>query len=159
MKNVPGGHQLFFPDKETAVVIQNLYSKFKLMLMKNDETSRKALLIQLSNINNHLATRKSRFLTGETMCCFDCELMPRLQHIRIAGEYFANFEIPLHLKHLWKYMNTMYSLNAFVESCPADQDIIHLYKLQSPRSPNGIKKHEQLQKPSFTMNVPFNIAI
>lgn len=26
MKNVPGGHNLFFSDKETATVIENLYS-------------------------------------------------------------------------------------------------------------------------------------
>ena len=33
-----------------------------------------------------LATKGTRFLTGDTMCCFDCELMPKLQHIRVAGE-------------------------------------------------------------------------
>ena len=33
-----------------------------------------------------LAEKGSRFLTGETLCCFDCELMPKLQHVRVAGE-------------------------------------------------------------------------
>ena len=28
------------------------------------------------------------------MCCFDCELMPKLQHIRVAGAFFADFHIP-----------------------------------------------------------------
>ena len=37
-----------------------------------------------------LAEKGSRFLTGETLCCFDCELMPKLQHVRVAGE-FPNF--------------------------------------------------------------------
>ena len=37
-----------------------------------------------------LAEKGSRFLTGETLCCFDCELMPKLQHVRVAGE-FSNF--------------------------------------------------------------------
>merc|ERR1712233_275813 len=32
-----------------------------------------------------LAEKGSRFLTGETLCCFDCELMPKLQHVRVAG--------------------------------------------------------------------------
>ena len=158
MKNVPGGYNLFFSDKETATVIENLYPKFKLMLTKKDPTSTRSLLSQLGNIDYHLARRNSRFLTGDTMCCFDCELMPRLQHIRIAGKYFVNFEIPYEFKHLWRYMHTMYSLDAFVQSCPADQDIINLYNLQI-RTPNVLKKHEQLEKPTYTMNVPTIAAI
>lgn len=94
MKNIPGGHNLFFSDKETATVIENLYSKFKLMLTRNDDSSTKALLNQLRNINKHLLDRSpSRFLTGDTMCCFDCELMPRLQHIRVAGRPLFSFSL------------------------------------------------------------------
>ena len=37
-----------------------------------------------------LASKGTRFLTGDTMCCFDCELMPKLQHIRVAGEVKTN---------------------------------------------------------------------
>ncbi|CAN7940883.1 unnamed protein product [Ixodes pacificus] len=85
MKNIPGGHNLFVQDKDTATVIENLYSKFKLMLTRRDEQSKKSLLHQLSNIDAHLQRGGERFLTGDTMCCFDCELMPRLQHIRVAG--------------------------------------------------------------------------
>lgn len=56
------------------------------MMTRRDEASKKALLTQLKNIDQHLGKRGSRFLTGDTMCCFDCELMPRLQHIRVSGE-------------------------------------------------------------------------
>lgn len=93
MKNVPGGHNLFVQDSETLLVIENLYSKFKLALAKKDEASRANLLKELTNINQHLQERKDRFLTGDSMCCFDCELMPKLQHIRIAGN------IPLNVHH------------------------------------------------------------
>ena len=155
MKNIPGGHNLFFSDKETANVIENLYSKFKLMLTKKDETSSRALLTQLRNIDQHLAQRNSRFLTGSTMCCFDCELMPRLQHIRVAGKYFTNFEIPLELKAIWRYMRNMYQLDAFVQSCPADQDIINRYKLQIGSAASaGLKKREELETPTYTMTIP-----
>lgn len=65
------------------------------MLVKKDETKNNALLGHLTKINDHLAQRGTRFLTGDTMCCFDCELMPRLQHIRVAGKYFVDFEIPV----------------------------------------------------------------
>ena len=160
MKNIPGGHNLFFSDKETATVIENLYSKFKLLLTKQDEVSSKALLTQLKNIDKHLEARNSRFLTGNTMCCFDCELMPRLQHIRVAGKYFVNFEIPDSFCSLWKYMRNMYLLDAFVQSCPADQDIINHYKLQiggqAVAANHSIRKrgHEELETPTYTMSIP-----
>jgi chloride intracellular channel protein 2 len=36
------------------------------------------------------------------MCCFDCELMPKLQHIRVAGKHFADFDIPNKLAAIWR---------------------------------------------------------
>lgn len=142
-----------------ATLIENIYSKLKLMLVKKDENKNNALLGHLKKINDHLAQRATRFLTGDTMCCFDCELMPRLQHIRVAAKYFVDFEIPVSAAHelsanshniqqstliglfvfihlqthftaLWRYMYHMYQLDAFTQSCPADQDIINHYKLQ-----------------------------
>lgn len=95
MKNIPGGYNLFVQDKEVATLIENLYVKLKLMLVKKDEAKNNALLSHLRKINDHLSARNTRFLTGDTMCCFDCELMPRLQHIRVAGKYFVDFEIPV----------------------------------------------------------------
>ena len=85
-----------------AGIIENVYSKFKLMLIKKDDTSKNSLVAQLTRINSHLEDKGYRFLTGDTMCCFDCELMPKLQHIRIAGKNFADFEIPSSLTALWK---------------------------------------------------------
>ncbi len=56
------------------------------MLLKKDEASKNTLQSQLIKIDEHLGKRGNRFLTGDTLCCFDCELMPRLQHIRVAGQ-------------------------------------------------------------------------
>lgn len=95
MKTVPGGYNLFVQDKEVATLIENLYSKLKVMLMKKEQHNDRALLGHLKKINDHLELRATRFLTGDTICCFDCELMPRLQHIRVAGKYFVDFEIPV----------------------------------------------------------------
>lgn len=48
----------------------------------------------------------------------------------VSGKYFMNFEIPTEFTYLWRYMLHMYQLDAFTQSCPADQDIINHYKLQ-----------------------------
>jgi hypothetical protein len=154
MKSIPGGHNLFIQDKEVASKIENVYSKFKIMLLKKDEASKSALLANLRKINDHLAEKGSRFLTGDTMCCFDCELMPKLQHIRVAGSFFADFHIPGELRALWKYFGEMYNLDAFTQSCPADQDIINHYKLQQGTK---MTKREELEEPSFTSTIPIMI--
>ncbi|CAB3376522.1 Hypothetical predicted protein [Cloeon dipterum] len=166
MKNVPGGHNLFVQDKEVATLIENLYSKLKLMLLKKDDTKTSSLMSHLRKIDEHLERKDTRFLTGDTMCCFDCELMPRLQHIRVAGKYFVDFEIPAEFKSLWRYMYHMYQLDAFTQSCPADQDIINHYKLQQfcifidPYWKNvKMKKHEELETPTFTTSIPVNVDI
>merc|ERR1712115_668844 len=151
MKKIPGGHNLFVPDQEVNKKIENVYSKFKLMLLKRDDTSKAALTNTLVKINELLASKGTRFLTGDTMCCFDCELMPKLQHIRVAGKHFAGFDIPPDMSALWRYMGTMYTLDAFTQSCPADQDIINHYKLQQG---SKMSKREELEAPSFTTSVP-----
>uniref|UniRef100_A0A1B6LP99 CLIC N-terminal domain-containing protein n=1 Tax=Graphocephala atropunctata TaxID=36148 RepID=A0A1B6LP99_9HEMI len=156
MKNVPGGHNLFVQDKEVATLIENIYSKLKLILLRKDDTSMNNLLAHLRRINEHLGQKSTRFLTGDTMCCFDCELMPRLQHIRVAGKYFSEFEIPPNMKYLWRYMYHMYQLEAFTQSCPADQDIINHCKLQLQGM--KMKKHEELETPTFTTSIPIEVS-
>ena len=61
------------------------------MLMKKEDHAIKNLLTQLGKIDDHLGKKGTRFLTGDTLCCFDCELMPRLQHIRVAGQFLFLF--------------------------------------------------------------------
>lgn len=123
--------------QETTYQLLCSLQKLKLLLLnakdKDKDPKTSSLMAHLRKIDEHLGRKGTRFLTGDTMCCFDCELMPRLQHIRVAGKYFADFEIPETLIHLWRYMHHMYRLDAFLQSCPADQDIINHYKLQQVR--------------------------
>lgn len=157
MKVIPGGHNLFVQDKEVATLVETIFSKLKLLLISKDkdmDPMNSSLMTHLRKIDEHLGRKGTRFLTGDTMCCFDCELMPRLQHIRVAGKYFVNFEIPETLIHLWRYMHHMYRLDAFLQSCPADQDIINHYKLQQSMK---LKKHEELETPTFTTSIPIEV--
>jgi len=158
MKQIPGGHNLFIADQEVARNIENVYSKLKLLLLKRDEPSKQALVTVLGRINQMLEDKGSRFLTGETLTCFDCELMPKLQHVRVAGGFFCDFEIPSSLVALWRYIKEMYQLEAFTQSSPADQDIINLYSQQQGLKFSGSTKHVELERPSYTTSVPSTIA-
>jgi chloride intracellular channel protein 2 len=58
------------------------------------------------------------------------------------------------LRALWRYFHEMYHLDAFSQSCPADQDIINHYKLQQGTK---MTKREELESPSFSNTVPTSV--
>jgi len=167
------GVALFEQDTIVEKNIQNLYRNFKLFLRSkadHDKTLRKItpidslpahvvssynkLIEQLATIDNLLMQRKSLYLLGDSMTEFDCELMPRLHHVRIVGEHILGFEIPHGLIYLWNYILTSYRTAAFIESCPADQDILHHYKEQLQIVTN---QRETLQSPTKTFSIPSNV--
>lgn len=161
---------LFERDQEVGKNIENLYGKFKLFLrakvdydrdkrevtrIENLPQQQKAsytrLVEQLGSIDKLLKERNSRYLLGLSMTEYDCELMPRLHHIRIVGQRLLGFDIPLNLTYLWNYVLTAYRTAAFIESCPADQDIVHHYKEQLNLVTN---QRETLQAPTRTHTIP-----
>jgi chloride intracellular channel protein 2 len=38
----------------------------------------------------------------------DCQLLPKLQHIRVAARALRGFDIPLEMKTLWRYLGNAY---------------------------------------------------
>ncbi|KAI6178821.1 hypothetical protein M3Y98_00543000 [Aphelenchoides besseyi] len=167
--NVP----LFEKDPTVDKNIQNLYRNFKIFLQSKadfDKQQRKVTPIeslpaqvlatynrvveQLASIDYMLQQRKSRYLSGDSMTEYDCELMPRLHHMRVVGQHILGFEIPHNLTHLWNYILTAYRTAAFMESCPADQDIVHHYKEQLRIITN---QRETLLQPSKTLGVPHDV--
>ncbi|KAF8365548.1 exc-4 [Pristionchus pacificus] len=167
--NVP----LFEKDPAVEKRIESLYRNFKLFVRaKTDfDKGKKDLQVpsdieslpaaikihynriveQLASIDQLLSDRQTRYLLGPSMTEYDCELMPRLHHIRIIGQRLLGFDIPHSLTHLWNYVLTAYRTAAFIESCPADQDILHHYKEQLNLFTN---QRETLQSPTKTHTLP-----
>ncbi|PAA58896.1 hypothetical protein BOX15_Mlig003947g1 [Macrostomum lignano] len=112
--------------------ICDLYKNFSLML-KTD--NRAPLINSLRKIDNFLGLRPCRYLLSDELTYADCQLMPKLHHVRLAGEFYRGFTIPEELRHLQDYLVGMYTAcDAFRTSCPADRDILHLYYDKVPRS-------------------------
>jgi len=88
------------------------------------------------------------------MTSVDCDLMPKLQHIRIAGKYFKNLDIPNDLTTLWSYMQRCYQTKAFQESCPFDQDILMHYEGKVGGNVKSLGKTPTLQQPTMTLTIP-----
>lgn len=171
---------LFEKDVATEKKIETLYRNFKVFMRakldydkqcqrtgqanlsngdvvpKELQGPQNKLVEQLQSIDALLAQRRTRYLLGHSMTEYDCELMPRLHHIRIAGAVLCDFELPNSLTHLWNYMLTAYRTSAFVESCPADQDIIHHYKEQLNLT---YRQRETLQAPTKTHTIPDDVLL
>jgi len=164
--NVP----LFEKDASADSSIVSLFRNFKLFLRAKIEfdkgkkqptsveglpehvsSTHKKLVEQLARIDNLLNQRRSRYLLANNMTEYDCELMPRLHHIRIVCQRLLGCDIPHNLTYLWNYILTAYRTAAFIESCPADQDIIHHYKEQLSLITN---QRETLESPTKTHTIP-----
>ena len=60
-----------------------LSQKFR-AYMKDEKTEPTKLLQELIRLDRFLESRGTKFLCGDQMTFADCELLPKLQHIRVA---------------------------------------------------------------------------
>lgn len=145
--------------KEAEDVCSNVYIKFHPYLKSlqgdaQEQTKLRSLLTEFKRINDYLEETGRKFLSGNEMTFVDCDIMPKLQHIRVAGKYYKNLDIPNELTALWSYMERCYQTKAFQESCPFDQDILMHYegKVGANNKPYG--KIPTLQQPTMTLTIP-----
>jgi hypothetical protein len=91
-------------------------------------------------------------MCGNEITGLDCSLWPKLQHIRVAADYILRLTIPMEFTFLWRYLGSAYELDAFVKSCPSDQEIV-LHWIRREASP---KEYLQLTKeePRFSLDIP-----
>jgi chloride intracellular channel protein 2 len=105
---------------------QDVYMKF-CQFLKTGSADETQLVKILEKVEAHLRKSGTRFLIADEMTRADCYLVPTLQHIRVAGKAYKNFEMPPELSAVWRYLQQCYATEAFLESCPADREIITHY--------------------------------
>ncbi|KAI0988760.1 hypothetical protein GJ496_003341 [Pomphorhynchus laevis] len=152
---LPGGPSLC-SSIAAEKIIANVYMKFNGLLRSNEqiyESRERALMLELLHINDFLAKNKTDFLCGDHLTLADCDLMPKLQHIRVAGEFYKGFIIPTELADLWNYIQRAYNLQVFRVSCPFDQDIVVHYQ-NKVLLPKHTLLRPTLQKLSITNTIP-----
>ncbi|VDP88575.1 unnamed protein product [Echinostoma caproni] len=156
-------HQLKEPNLNAALskdevfkvekICEDLYKNF-MHYVRNNVI--KPLQSTLSNIDSYLASQKGAYLLGNELSYVDCQLMPRLQHIRVAGRAYKNFDIPENLGHLWHYIKEMYNTDCFMDSCPSDRDILMHYEERDPL-PKDIRP--SLLGPDRLHSIPSSVLI
>ena len=78
-------------EKSAEETCRDLYIKFNAYLKAAPDAhvvqqKERQLLIELKRINDYLEANATKFLSGNEMTLIDCDVMPKLQHIRIAGK-------------------------------------------------------------------------
>ncbi|KAL8180980.1 UNVERIFIED_CONTAM: Chloride intracellular channel protein 2 [Gekko kuhli] len=74
-----------------------------------------------------VAVSRRKFLDGDWMTLADCNLLPKLNIIKIAAKTYRNFEIPREMTAVWRYLQNAYARDEFSHTCPADEEIERTY--------------------------------
>lgn len=141
-------------EAQAEQVFEDLYKKFNLMVKGiADEKGVTQILVR---IDDYLQETESDFLVGDRMARADCYFLPIIQHVRVAGKAYCQYEIPTELSYLWRYLAHSYETDAFKESCPADREIITHY-VDKAKSSTGTKmpnRKSQLMGEERTFSIP-----
>uniref|UniRef100_UPI0037E7A83A chloride intracellular channel protein 3 n=1 Tax=Semicossyphus pulcher TaxID=241346 RepID=UPI0037E7A83A len=106
-----------------------------------NEMREKKLLLTLVKLNIFLETplpheldqnpdakESSRlFLDGDCLTLADCNLLPKLNIVKVVCKHYRDFAIPTELKGLTRYLTNAYKREEFFYTCPPDSEIINAY--------------------------------
>jgi len=74
-----------------------------------------------------------KFIDGDCMTIADCNLLPKLNIIRVAGRERIQFEIPEEFTGIHRYLANADSCEEFTQTCPAPGEIVWAYGGRKPR--------------------------
>lgn len=146
---------LDYDDVDADKCCRDVFQKF-CYYVKDVSKDSSQLEAELAKIDDVLGARTTQFLCGDHMTHLDCELLPKIHHIRIAAKALKGFEISAKLKNLWMYLARSYSDDVFKQTCPADQEIV-VHWAEKPETKNlSMEEKARLARelPRFTFDVP-----
>ena len=98
-------------------------SVFTVLLFQSVSRDSQALEVSLSKLDFFLSRLSTPFLSGNSMSHLDCEILPKLHHLRVAASVLKGYHIPASLSSLWRYLHQGYNSQVFSRSCPPDQAV------------------------------------
>ncbi|XP_057187170.1 chloride intracellular channel protein 6 isoform X2 [Triplophysa rosa] len=133
------------PESNTAGI--DIFAKFSAYI-KNprkeaNEGLEKALVKSLKRLDEYLQTplpdeidanstddpgvSTRSFLDRPDLTLADCNLLPKLHILKVVARKYRGFEIPAEMTGVWRYLNTAYQREEFMNTCPADREIEFAY--------------------------------
>jgi len=134
---------------------RDFFSKFCFFIKAVSRDS-SALDQSLSKLDRFLSRLPSSFLCGDAISHLDCEILPKLHHLRVAAWILKGFCISANYSGIWRYLHSGYNSPIFSKSCPPDQEIV-LHWADRPDTPTiSQEDHSMLTRetPKFSFDVP-----
>ena len=115
---------------------RNFFSKF-CFYIKSVSRESTSLKTDLKRLDEHLQMQpaESKYIFGDELTRLDCEVLPKLHHLRVAAFHLKGFEIPPNFTGIWRYLNNAYNDEIFLRTCPPDQEIV-LHWASRPDTPS-----------------------
>lgn len=68
------------------------------------------------------------YLDGDSLTLADCNLLPKLNIVKVVCKKYRDFDIPSELKGLTHYLENAYKQEEFRYTCPNDSEILAAYR-------------------------------
>ncbi|KAL4235581.1 Chloride intracellular channel protein 1 [Mactra antiquata] len=106
-----------------------IFPKFAAMMTNKDSSKNEELkanlVAELRKLNDFLAANiNNKYLLCDNVCELDCQVLPKLRHIQVAGTFYKSFNIPEEFTTLTRYIKEGEACDVFKNSCPPDEEII-----------------------------------
>ncbi|XP_076466375.1 uncharacterized protein LOC143297780 [Babylonia areolata] len=147
------------PNVAAMQAVEDVYNAFNASLSAGSPNKR--LSSSLKKINDFLESDdENKYLVDDVLSFADCYLLPRLQHIRVAGKEYLDYDIPAEHTYIWKYLADAYQTEAFRSTMPSDQDIVFHYEKKARNAMQRQKRRPRptLQNFTYTLDIPQDIA-
>lgn len=121
--------------EEVDNLARNFFSKF-CFYIKSVSRESTSLKTDLKRLDDHLQQQpECKYIFGNELTRLDCEVLPKLHHLRVAAFHLKRFEIPATYTGIWRYLNNAYNDEIFLRTCPPDQEIV-LHWASRPDTPS-----------------------
>ncbi|XP_019964207.1 chloride intracellular channel protein 3 [Paralichthys olivaceus] len=132
--------------KESNGAGEDIFRKFSAYIKNSipglNDTLEKKFLSTLVKLNMYLETplphelqknpnanESSRlYLDGDSFTLADCNLLPKLNIVKVVCKEYRDFAIPKALKSLTRYLDNAYKQDEFRYTCPKDSEILYAYE-------------------------------
>ncbi|XP_037465623.1 probable glutathione S-transferase DHAR2, chloroplastic [Triticum dicoccoides] len=110
---------------EKASIGSKIFSTFIGFLKSKDtnDGTEQTLLSELTSFDSYLKDN-GPFINGGTISAADLSLAPKLYHMEIALGHYKNWSVPDALAHVKTYMETIFSMDSFVNTRGLPEDVI-----------------------------------
>ncbi|XP_077977759.1 uncharacterized protein LOC144433327 [Glandiceps talaboti] len=113
------------PEKAGMDIFQKFTAFLKAQDPNKNENLRRSLRDELMKLDSFLSNSPGVFLDGDSLKLPDCNIIPKLYHIKVAAKHYKEFEMPEDFPALKQYLDESFETEAFLKTKCEEEEIIY----------------------------------